>query len=332
MSNVLRVGIIGLGVGERHAQIYNQDKRCEIKAICDLDIKRLKDVGKKMNIKNLEIKAEKIINREDIDLISIASYDEDHYKQICQSIKNNKHIFVEKPICQTSYELSDIFNRLKNYRKNFSSNLVLRTTPRFKKLKENIFNDKMGKVYHIEADYNYGRIEKIVNGWRGKSKNYSIINGGAIHMIDLVTWLLDDTITEVFAYGNKFFTGKTDFKNNDNIISILKFKSGATAKIGANFGCVSPHFHRINLYGTKGTFEQNYFGSGYIYDRKKKYSKKQTPDEYPSKDKGMVITSFISEILDGTDPFIYKDEIYHSMSVCLAIEKSIKLAKPIKII
>ena len=44
---------------------------------------------------------------------------------------------------------------------------------------------------------------------------------------------------------------------NDNIASLVKFENGVIAKIGANFSCVTPHFHRLSVYGTKGTFQQS---------------------------------------------------------------------------
>ena len=27
---------------------------------------------------------------------------------------------------------------------------------------------KLGDIYHIEGDYNYGRLKKLTKGWRGK--------------------------------------------------------------------------------------------------------------------------------------------------------------------
>ena len=49
---------------------------------------------------------------------------------------------------------------------------------RFKKIKKEFENNFFGKVYFMELDYNYGRLNKITNGWRGKIKNYSVVLGG----------------------------------------------------------------------------------------------------------------------------------------------------------
>ena len=65
-----------------------------------------------------------------------------------------------------------------------------RTSERFLSLKRRIKKNNLGKIYYVEADYNYGRLNKIVKGWRSKIKNYSVTLGGGIHLIDLITFLI----------------------------------------------------------------------------------------------------------------------------------------------
>ena len=64
----------------------------------------------------------------------------------------------------------------------------------------------------MEAEYNYGRIEKITKGWRGDIKNYSIILGGGIHIIDIIQNLFGEKFKIVNIEGNKIVTKKTKFK------------------------------------------------------------------------------------------------------------------------
>ena len=54
-----------------------------------------------------------MIHDKEIDIISIASYDDCHFKQVVMSLENNKHVFCEKPICQNFNELKKISNLLK---------------------------------------------------------------------------------------------------------------------------------------------------------------------------------------------------------------------------
>ena len=49
-------------------------------------------------------------------------------------------------------------------------------------------------------------------GWRSKIQDYSLTLGAAIHMIDLVCWLIDSRPIEVKALGNDKLTKNTRFK------------------------------------------------------------------------------------------------------------------------
>ena len=48
---------------------------------------------------------------------------------------------------------------------------------------------ELGTLYHAEGDYDYGRRHKLTDGWRGAEPAYSVVLGGAIHLVDLLLWL-----------------------------------------------------------------------------------------------------------------------------------------------
>ncbi len=332
MSKQINVGIIGLGVGEKHLETFQNDKRCAVHSICDFDEQKVNLISKKYNIKNISTDANKLISNPEINLISIASFDNYHHKHIINAINNNKHIFVEKPICQNQNELENIFlNLKKNKHIKMSSNLILRKTKRFLELKEHIEQDKLGQIYYVEGDYDYGRLNKITNGWRGKIPYYSVVGGGAIHLIDLLIWLLQKKPKLVFSMANKIVTSNKNFKHNDFVASLLKFNNGLIAKITSNFGSVTPHHHKLCIYGSKGTFIQSHSGSCYIYSRDPKQKLHHLTDNYPGTHKGDMIPSFISSILDGATPEISIQEILDSMSITLHIEQSVNLNKQLLI-
>ena len=49
-NKTIKVGVIGLGVGEAHIKSYKNIKNVEVLAICDLNTKRLEEIKKKYNI------------------------------------------------------------------------------------------------------------------------------------------------------------------------------------------------------------------------------------------------------------------------------------------
>ena len=328
MKNKLNAAVIGLGVGAKHAQILNSDKSINLVTLCDLDIKKINFYKKKYKNCKFTTDSNKIFKDPNIDVVSIASYDNFHVHHILQSIKYKKNFFVEKPFCLSLSELNRICQSLKKNKKIiFSSNLILRNKPIFLQLNKKIKKNKMGKIYYCEGDYNYGRLDKIIKGWRGTIPFYSVTLGGAIHLIDLIIWLTGKKVISVISEGNKISTQNTKFKHLDLVTSLLKFEGGMVAKVTSNFGSVTPHHHILNIYGTKSTFCYNNNEVKYFKSRKLKNIKKIN-SHYSNNQKAQLLKSFIKNIYSQKKTKIVSEkEVINLMSVCLTIEKSLKTKK-----
>ena len=319
------IGIIGLGVGERHLETYLDHKDCLVKYICDFDKKKLNNVKKKYSKILFTTDSKKIFKDEEVNLVSIASYDNFHCEHILNAIKTKKNIFVEKPICLSITEFKKIKKKLVNTKIKISSNFVLRGTYKFNKIKK--YTKKIGKVYYLEGDYNYGRISKITNGWRGKIPFYSVTLGGGLHLIDQMNWLNKSKVDKVIAMGNKLSTKKTRFKYFDNVTSLIKFKNGSTAKINSNFSGVVPHHHSFEVFGTKGTIMSNLTGTFFIKSRNKKIKPKKLIVNSKYNEKREVLNSFINKIQKNKNCLVEREDIFSSIRIGLAIEKSLKTKK-----
>lgn len=320
----IRTAVIGLGVGEAHLETFTSNRNSEVVAICDLSPKRLTQLHERFpQVERVTSNAEEILTASDIDLVSICSYDDHHYDQVMLGLQHNKHLFVEKPICLTLRQLESIeatLNKCSNLK--FSSNLILRKAPRFIDLKRRIENNDFGQFYYLEGDYNFGRLSKITDGWRGDIEGYSGILGGGVHIIDLILWLSQDQIIEVGACGSKLMTKNSKFKNFDCTVALLKFRSGAVGKLCCNLGSIYPHFHRLALYGTKASFEQ-IKGRAQIFNSCDPQDSSSIIDsDYPAVHKGALLDNFIDAVIENRKPEVPPHEIFTGMRVCLAIEEA----------
>lgn len=95
---MLKAGIIGLGVGEKHIEGYLRHPDCKVVALCDFSDEKLAMARKKYPDMKITNVADEILNDAEIDVVSIASYDNYHYEQIVRAIANNKH-FLWKNLC-----------------------------------------------------------------------------------------------------------------------------------------------------------------------------------------------------------------------------------------
>jgi predicted dehydrogenase len=323
----LRAGIIGLGVGQQHIAGY-RSAGVDVVALCDTNSEKLLEVGRKYPECRILKSAEAILDAKDIDVVSIASYDHYHAKQVIRAISNGKHVFSEKPLCTSEKELEAIRNLLSSHPEiRLSTNTILRRSKHFREIHQRITGGDLGKIYHVEADYNYGRIEKIMSGWRGKISDYSVMLGGGIHMVDLLIWMVGSPVLEVSAIGNKLCSEGAFFSTPDMVIAWLRFANGTIGKVGANFGCVYPHFHKVGIYGTKGTFENGIGGGILIQSRDPADSPLTLTSADPFPSKGDLIPSFVDAILGKGRADVDETDVLRAMAACLAIDRSLKTGK-----
>lgn len=321
--------IIGAGVGIKHAEAINSIKGSKLIAICDKN----KD---KHNLIKRKFKGTKVLSnykdivflKKKINLISIASYDSDHFEQLNFLSKICKNFIIEKPMVTTFDELIKLRKLVKKKKLKIFSNLVLREVRMFKFIKKNF--DK-NKIYYIEADYLWGRLYKLFE-WRANEKNYSLTLGASIHMIDLVNWLIDDLPIKVFTKGNKNLTKNSSFKKFSFLTHFLEYKNGLIVKISANSGSIHPHFHDIKIFQKDKTFISNLTNQLLILKKQDKFTIKKTNLPYPDKkNRKMLIKNFIECLRNNTTIKPSFDYLSNLMQICFAADYSLKKKIEVKI-
>ena len=321
--------MIGLGVGAQHAEAWNRHPDCEVVALCDFDAGRLAEVGRRYpEAHRLEDAAELLAA--DIDTVSIASYDSHHFAQVRTALERGLHVFVEKPLCTTEEEAEELRAlRSRNPQLRLSSNLPLRRSPRFVDLRERIRRGELGRVYYAELDYEYGRLWKLTDGWRGREPDYSVMLGGGVHMIDLLLWLTGSRVARVSATAsNRIVSEGTSFRYHDLAVTLLELEDGSVAKVAANFGCVHPHFHALKVFGTEGTFVNGLDDATLWTGDRRDPRPTRLDTDYPGVQKGDLIHSFAEAILRGTPPDVTEEEVFATMDVLFAIEQARRTGAP----
>ena len=213
-SRTLGVAVVGLGVGEQHARAYAAHPACTVRRVFDLDPSRATRIAADLPGTAVAASYQSILEDEEIDIVSIASFDDAHFEQVVGALGAHKHVFVEKPLCRTHAELQKISAlwRREKGRVQVGCNVVLRAAPAFIWLKKQIVSGALGRMYAIDGDYLYGRLHKITDGWRSGVDSYSVMLGGGIHLIDLVLWLTGQRPVSVTAAGNRICSGASVFR------------------------------------------------------------------------------------------------------------------------
>jgi len=319
----LRVGIIGLGVGEQHIDGYRRHPAAVVSALCDISEAKRDEVRRRHPELVVVSEPDTVLTNPDIDVVSIASWDAAHGDQVVRAIEHGKHVFVEKPLCVTVEQARRIRAALAlRPHVRLSTNFVLRHSPRFRLVRSMIAEDRFGEIFHVEGEYNYGRLHKLTDGWRGRDPEYSVVLGGAVHVIDLLLWLTKRRVVEVCAYGNGIASADSVFAGDDMVAALLRFEGGATGTVTANFGCVRPHGHGLTICGTRATFVNDHPHGRFYTSRDPAVDPEPVTAAHASVGKGDLLPGFLDEVLGLGRSAVTADEVFAAASVCFAIDES----------
>lgn len=333
MRNKLRAAVIGLGVGEQHVRSLANHPECEVVLACDISPCVLTSFSTRWPDIRTSQNAADAFDDPNVDIISIASYDNLHFDQVVAALDNEKHVFVEKPICQTREQLRKIKQSWARHdgQVKLQCNFVLRTAPVYRWLKGELASDTFGQLFSFDGDYLFGRLSKITDGWRGNLAYYSVMAGGGSHMIDLLLWMTGQQPDTATVAGNRICTNGTKFRFDDFVAATLTFPSGLIARITANFGCVHGHQHVVRAFGTKGTFLYDDQGPRVQFDRDPAPPAKRLALATLAPSKGALIPEFVDAIVNDRDIRPETQAVFNAISVCMACDEALKKGKTVRV-
>lgn len=329
MSTSLGFGVIGLGVGQAHAEALRQIPGVSVVHLCDQDPTKRAWARHHFPKATVGERAGDVWRNSAVGAVVISTYDDAHADQVVNSLNHGKHVFVEKPLCRTYEELAAVRHAWRRQRGRIKlfSNLVLRSAPLYRWLRAKVRAGYFGRIYSFDGEYLYGRFSKITEGWRGKVENYSVLEGGGIHLIDLLLWITGERPRHVWATGNRLCSVGTGFRSNDFVAATLTFPSGFVARITANFGCVHPHQHVVRLFGTRRTFLYDDAGPRLHSHRDPGPPARPVPKAPLPLHTGALLPDFVRAIRKNENSASVTQGFFDGINVALAGERSLQTGR-----
>jgi predicted dehydrogenase len=326
----LGVAVIGLGVGEQHARAFASLPTCRVVSVSDLNRAHAERLAADLSAEVRE--TADVFGDSRTDIVSIASYDNDHFGQVITTLQSRKHAFVEKPLCRSEAELCAVKDAWSVHAdRHVASNLVLRAAPLYLWLRDAIASGEFGEIYAFDGDYLYGRLHKITNEWRSEVDGYSVMQGGGVHLVDLMLWLTGQRPVRVTAAGNKISTRGTAFRYADFVSASYEFQSGLVARITANFGCVHRHQHVLRVFGTRATFISDDLGARLHVSRSPDTVAAAVDLAPKPASKGALIPQFVDAIVAGCGAGTALQRELDVIAACVAADRALASREPIEI-
>lgn len=328
MENI-KIGIIGVGGGgSAHIGYFRAIEGCEVKKVFDIKDQSLERVYKTYGVegtKNLD----DILKDKEISVISVCVPDMFHADYCIKALDAGKHVICEKPLSNTIEDCNKIAEKVKKAGLVFAVQHQMRFLQWTKLARKLMDSGELGKIFAVEADYIHDMTKRATtfDDWRMKKETtQNPVTGGASHSIDMMRYLIGE-VDEVFAYANHI--AFPDYPVEDCVMILLKFKNGVLGRNMVVIGCKRPIDFPLAVMGTKGTLKSNRL---YLED----LSVKDFVDlpGYFYDHQGACINSisdFIDKVKNGGEPLVNAVEAAKSVEVCVAVIKSYKEGKPVKI-
>lgn len=294
--DVVRVGFIGLGMrGPGAVSRFTHIPGIEIKALCDLRPERV-EVAQKILAKaefpeaatysGSEEAWKKLCERDDIDLVYIATDWKHHAEMGVYAMEHGKHVAIEVPAAMTLDEIWKLINTSEKTRKhcmqleNCVYDFFELTT--LNMAQQGLF----GEVLHTEGAYIHDLSDFWTSYWNNWRLDYNMKHRGdvyATHGLGPACQLLDihrgDRLNYLVAMDTKSVNGpawvkktggdtNAEFKNGDHMLTLIRTVNGKTINIQHNVMTPRPYSRMYQLTGTKG-FANKYPTSGYALEADK---------------------------------------------------------------
>lgn len=251
---MIRIGLIGCGrISANHFEAVSAQPDAMITACCDIIPERAQASAEKYGVPFWTTDYEEILNREDIDLISICTPSGLHPEHGIMAARYGKHVLTEKPMGVRIKDADELIETCENAGVKLFVVLQNRLNPSIQLVRKALDEGRFGKIYMITSNVFWTRPQDYYDmaSWRGTWA----LDGGAFmnqasHYVDMVQWM-GGPIKEVKSITA---TLARNIEAEDTGSAILRFQSGAIGNINVTMLTYPKNLEgSITILGEKGT-------------------------------------------------------------------------------
>lgn len=277
MSKKLRLGMIGGGKGAFIGAVHRIAAQIdgEYELVCgafsskpDVSIESGKDLGLDPSrcygsFSELFEKEKQLPEEERMQVVSIVTPNHVHFEPAKLAMQNGFHVILDKPITFSLAEAKELEKIAKETGQRFCLTHTYTGYPMVKEAKQQIAENKLGKIKKVYVEYPQGWLSKLEESgdnkqaaWRTDPTKSGI--GGALgdigtHAFNLAEYVTGLNVVQINADVNTVVEGR---KLDDDATVLLKFENGASGVLFATQVAAGEENNiKIRVYGEEGGLE-----------------------------------------------------------------------------
>jgi len=261
MNENIGIGVIGCGAiaQEAHLPNYAAHPKARLVALADIDNQRATEVAQRFGVPNVYTDYHQLLERDDIQAVSVCTPNYLHAQQTIEAAKAGKHILCEKPMAITIGEAEDMIKAVEGAGVQLMVGFTHRFYPFNEKARTLIAEGRIGRPYTVRVRFAH---RGPYTSWTAKSDWFfdtKHAGGGAIldmgiHALDIAHFVLGAEIRTVAA---NLTTLAHDIQAEDTAVMSLEFSNGCLGYIETGWHSW-PGPLGLEIYGSRGTIIVDY--------------------------------------------------------------------------
>jgi 1,5-anhydro-D-fructose reductase (1,5-anhydro-D-mannitol-forming) len=326
----LRWGIIGPGdiANSSMAPAINADPNSELVAVVSRDQGRADAFAQKHGAKWAGTDYGAMLARDEVDAVLITTPNALHADQVVAAARAGKHVLCDKPLALNAAEAWRAVDACREAGVKLGINFQTRHHAPFQEARRIIKAGEIGEIVEIQIDASPGR--RPPAGWRTDPELAGLGSVNiAIHLYDVLRFLVDAEVTEVAAMFN---SGREAGVIETLPMVLIRFDNGALAYANGNQATPFP-LNEIVIYGTRGRID----GRGItrplmegdmtvVTEEGSRTDKWSTKDCYER-----TVCAFSEAVLAGRDPNPSGEDGLRSVQLADAIAKAAREGRTVAV-
>jgi predicted dehydrogenase len=227
VSGGLRIALVGASGIARwaHLPAIGRLRGAHLRAVHSTSGARGKTYARRYGAAYCTTDYRQILDDQAIDLVLIASRNQQHARQALDALRAGKHVFVEKPMALTAEECRALEEAVGQSHRLLTVGFNRRFAPDYARQKAHIARRTGPAVINC-------RINSPGLGgahWMADPSIGGAILGEACHFVDLMFWLLDAEPVSVFAHSLP--RGHKDPVGENNLVASFRFADGSIGNL-----------------------------------------------------------------------------------------------------
>jgi predicted dehydrogenase len=274
MEPLLKVAVIGTGMGRYHMKEFVESPNVKLVAVCDLNREEAVHFAREYGAGRVLTDVQELWEVSNLDAVSIAVPNYLHAPIAIEALRRGLHVLCEKPMATTLAEAKEMVATAEEQNKRLMIGMSQRFKPESLALHGLVERGELGEIYYARSTWIRRRGVPVIHfdpgGSMGRGSWFvdkDKAGGGAlfdigVHMFDLTWWLMGNpkpVSVSAASYRNlwvkEFERRKVPYDVDELSSALVRFENGVTAYFDISWAANQDNEINVRVFGTEAGFQ-----------------------------------------------------------------------------